>query len=252
MKYFNKWWSYVIIVLILFIPSYSTIAYNPENTQDVIKEVLSSPLIYNNNWIYGMIKIIFIFILLLSIYNTKYQKILNGYFILLFLVTALFQTTAYTENFGFVILTGNAILNLIVCIFWYIQAVKSKPNQIKKSKSNLKYGLIFLAFIAFYFPVNSSGINIDFSLKNLLINNSMVTFCMITPVALTINLFLINKINFYTLRVTGFIGIIFGIINMITWFILNPKMTLMGIVHIPLLVISLYAFVISNQYIKED
>ena len=47
----------------------------------------------------------------------------------------------------------------------------------------------------------------------------------------------------------SFIGIYYGILNQITWFVLNPVYWWMGILHLPLLINSIIGFIIA---IKEE
>lgn len=49
------------------------------------------------------------------------------------------------------------------------------------------------------------------------------------------------------MRVTSYIGIMFGATNEVEWFVLHPSMWWMGIMHIPLITISLYAFAITSR-----
>ncbi len=73
-----------------------------------------------------------------------------------------------------------------------------------------------------------------------LINEAMVTGCMIISVTLVVAVLFFHRINLFAIKVTAFIGAIFGITNMIVWFILNPAMWIMGVLHLPLLIVSVY------------
>jgi len=59
------------------------------------------------------------------------------------------------------------------------------------------------------------------------------------------------RINKITLRITSFVGFLFGILNMITWFILNTSFWWMGILHFPLLIISFVGLVLSKKHSSE-
>jgi hypothetical protein len=68
---------------------------------------------------------------------------------------------------------------------------------------------------------------------------------MVTPVVLAILTIFYPRVNQSAIRVTSFIGIMFGVTNEVEWFFLNPSMWWMGIIHIPLISISIYAFAIT-------
>ena len=87
-----------------------------------------------------------------------------------------------------------------------------------------------------------------FSLKDLIMNESGLTYCMVTPIILSILLLYYPRINGITLRITSFVGLLFGILNMITWFILNTNFWWMGILHLPLLIISCVGLVLSKKH----
>jgi hypothetical protein len=44
----------------------------------------------------------------------------------------------------------------------------------------------------------------------------------------------------------SFVGVYFGIINVVIWFVVYPSGWWMGVLHIPLLTISIYAFVLGH------
>jgi hypothetical protein len=69
---------------------------------------------------------------------------------------------------------------------------------------------------------------------------------MMTPLYLTVLLFTYPGVNLVTLRITGLMGMIIGLYNLPLNFFFDPsKLWWNGILHIPLLLISLYAFVLS-------
>jgi Na+/proline symporter len=71
-------------------------------------------------------------------------------------------------------------------------------------------------------------------------------FCMMTPVYVRLLTLYWPKVNIATLRVTSLVGLIIGLYNMFANFAVNPsKRWWNGVLHIPLLVISLYGLILS-------
>jgi hypothetical protein len=66
-----------------------------------------------------------------------------------------------------------------------------------------------------------------------------------TPVYLGILTLYYPKVNVVTLRLTGLLGIIIGFWNMMVNFLIMPDLWWNGVLHLPLLFISIYAFVLS-------
>jgi hypothetical protein len=90
----------------------------------------------------------------------------------------------------------------------------------------------------------------DFSPVRMLTNESGLTYCMMTPVILAVMMLYHPTVNLAVLRVTSFVGMLLGVVNMVVWFVLMPSAWWMGMLHIPLLVISIYAFVLGLRASK--
>jgi hypothetical protein len=81
---------------------------------------------------------------------------------------------------------------------------------------------------------------------DLFINEAGVTFCMIIPIIIAILSMYENK-NIRLLHIISIIGIYYGILNQITWFVLNREFWWMGILHLPLLINSIIGFIITKS-----
>jgi hypothetical protein len=67
-----------------------------------------------------------------------------------------------------------------------------------------------------------------------------LTFCFTTPVFLLGLVFFYPHVNQFAYRATAFCGLLYGLFNLSQWF--SPDTRWMGFLHLPLLIISLYAF----------
>ena len=247
-KLTKKWWFYLLLILIYFIPSYASKGVNSKDIQLLISEVLSKPLIYTYPFLFIATKVIMIFfIIMIFRLGNKISVIFSLYIGLLTIFVGVFQNMANTTQFGFSVITGNLIIIVIVGLFWILEVFANKNRFEKKNDSIMKWFILPFTLLAFWYPVNST-INPDFSIKYILTNESMLTYCMITPVILTILIWFYPRVNLPTFRVTSFVGILFGIMNMLTWFVFNPSMGWMGVLHIPLFLISIYGFILSINY----
>jgi hypothetical protein len=246
-KTVTKWWFYLIIVLLFFmIPSYTQKGASYQESQNIIKEVLTNPLIYSFTPLFWISKAAFVLLVLLLIFQgEKMPRILASIIAVFYFGIAVFQNTAQTNSFGFAMLSGNVVLMLVVAISWIVEAINPKSDFSSVRVPLWKWWVLPLAVLAFWFPTDASGTTPQFTLTNLVSNGSMLTFCMMTPVVLGILTIFYPRVNIITMRVTSFVGTMFGVTNEVEWFILNPSMWWMGILHIPLITISLYAFAIT-------
>jgi len=109
--------------------------------------------------------------------------------------------------------------------------------------------LVFpLAFLAFWFPhsISDGSVVPDFNPTSILTNEADLTFYMMTPVYLAILTPYYPRINMTTLRITSLVGVIIGFYNVLANFILYASLLWWnGVMHIPLLTISVYGLVLS-------
>ena len=236
----RKWWFYLIFVLIQCIPSFTSKEYNPWETGKVIGVILQNAVISSFEAWYLIFK--FIPILLVALIALRWKGVkhwFNFYVGVSYILFALLQHIAITEEYGFSIVLSNFVMLLIVAAFWFWDVLAQKNDFTPVKQPIWKYWVIPLAFLAFWYPLNPVTFMPDFNPLYLFTNAAGLTFCMMTPVYLAILILHYPKINTATLRVTGLAGIIIASYNILLNFIMYPD-TLWwnGVLHIPLLMIS--------------
>lgn len=245
-KLIKKWWFYVIALIIAFIPPITQEAASYEKTTLIIKEVLQNPLAYKIELLYPLTKIILILMVLGPIiFKNKFRRIFPSLFILLMLGVAIFQNISLETRFGYVILLGNILIQALVIISW-IYEIKIQKNDFSKFQFNWwKILCLALGLFAFWMPARDGMMH--FSISDLIMNEAGLTYCMITPVALAIMLLYFPNINKVTFRITSFVGLYFGVMNLITWFLLDKEFWWMGVLHFPLFIVSLIGVIVSKS-----
>lgn len=235
-----KWWFYLIFVLIQFIPSYASKGFDPRKMGEVIGIILQNAIISSLEVWYPLFKLIPIILVALMVLRIRgVTRWLNIYVGISYVLFAFLQHVAVTEEYGFSIVISNLIMLLIVAAFWFWDVIAQKNELVPVKQPIWKYWVIPLAFLAFWYPLNPDTLRPDFNLVYLFTNIAGLTFCMMTPVYLSILLLHYPQINIATLRVTGLAGIIIASYNILLNFIMYPE-TLWwnGVLHIPLLMIS--------------
>ena len=106
------------------------------------------------------------------------------------------------------------------------------------------------AFLAFWSPIDAQ-LNPDFN-PLLLLNSSFgVMYCPTTPVIVALLTLIYPRVNTYLLRTTSFVGLIMGLFNVMSYFIM-PGYTLWSLfLHTPLVFISAYGLLITIL-VKKD
>lgn len=178
-------------------------------------------------------------------FGNRVARLFSIYVAIAYTLFAFLQSIAVTEKYGLGIVTINLTMFLIVAAFWFWEAVAKKNDFTPQKRPLWKYWVAPLAFLTFWYPVNSNMMP-DFNPIYLLTNVAGLTFCMMTTVYLAILTLCYPRVNIATLRVTSLVGTIIGFYNMMTNFLIDPdRLWWNGVLHIPLVVISIYALMLS-------
>jgi len=249
----KRWWLYPLLLLLFFIRPYASESYDPRETMDLILQVFSNPLIYTLPALMPIAKAIpAVLIVGVMVLGNRMRRVFNGYVALLHVALACFQNAALTDTYGLAISSGNLALILVVALLW-IWEVAAERNDFEPRKQPLwKWWVAPLAVLAFLAPVDAGTMSPDFSPVRLFTNESGLTYCMMTPVILAVMTLYHPTVNLAVLRVSSFAGMIVGAVNMLVWFVVMPSAWWMGVLHIPLLVISVYALVLAHLRAEDD
>ena len=243
----RKWWLYLLLLLLFFIPAYVSKGYDPRQSIDLTGQVLSDPLLYAFPVLMPIAKAIPVILIAgVMMLGNRMRGAFNVYVALLYLALAFLQTTAVPDMYGLVILSGNLAVVLIVGLVWVWEVVAQCNDFTPPQRPLWRWWVAALAVLALLSPVDASTMSPDFSLVRLLTNEAGLTFCMMTPVVLAVLTLYYPVVNRAVLRVSSFVGILLGLVNMLVWFVLQPWGWCMGVMHIPLLLISVYAFVLAH------
>ncbi|MHC4574749.1 MAG: hypothetical protein ACYS76_11575 [Planctomycetota bacterium] len=238
----RRWWFFLLFVLLQFaVPPYASKGYKfPEEWGLIISQALSRAVIYSYPGLFPVFKIIPIII----IFRNKIRRVLSIYVGFSYLLFAFGQNIAITEKYGVSICTINVVMFLIVAAFWVWEAIVLQNDYTLKRLPAWRYWVVPLAVLAFWAPPGRGGP--DFNPVYLFTNGAGLAFCMMTPVYVGLLTLCWPTVNRTTLRVTSLVGFIIGLYNMHVNFIISPSTRWWnGVLHIPLLVISLYGLIIS-------
>ena len=246
-----NWWFKVVLALIVFIPPYAQIPFSPENTTAVIASVMAYPLITSISWVAPLAKwvLLAVVVVLLIMTNKGAEKVLLGYYVIILIIVGLFQNMSFTTAYGFVWLIGNTIVQLIVAVFCLYDLIKRKTVIRQGSLKRSRLWVIPLMVFAFLMPyeVNVAGDVYPAFPISVLFNEAGVTYCMNTPVLLGILVLFSDGVYPPTLSIISYVGLVFAALNLVTWFGIQPESWWMGILHLPLLAISILGLLLSDR-----
>ena len=243
-------WFKIFLTILVFLPPYTQIAYDPSNTTDVIAAVMAYPLVASIVWILPIAKAMLLIAIIFPLISDKFShRFLLGYYVLILLIIGVMQNMSYTADYGFVWLIGNTLVQFVVLGFCLVDVLKNKTIIAKDHLVKGRLWIVILMFLAFLMPysVNDEGIVYPSLTLNVLFNESGVTYCMITPVIIGMLLLFSKGVHKPTLSVISYVGFIFGLLNMMTWFFLQADNWWMGVLHLPLVILSFYGLLIAYK-----
>jgi hypothetical protein len=247
-----KWWFFSMVCLLFFLPAYSWQHYDMEQTPELITEVLSNSLVYTFPALFPLFKTLPLLLLIgLIFFGERVTRFFNVYVAVTLSVFAILQNMAFTEVYGFAIITGNLVVYLLVASFWWWESMFKQNDFSPIRRSFWRYWVVPFAVLAFWFPVNTETMSPDFNPWLLLTNEAGLAGCMMIPVFLTVLTLFYPKVNLAVMRITAFAGLITSLFNCLQWFIFQPQAWYMGFLHMPLLLISVYALTLSLKKINK-
>ncbi|HVJ50660.1 hypothetical protein [Desulfitobacterium sp.] len=234
----------------LLLPSYTQIAHDSAMTTDVIAAVLEHPLVVYVVWILPIAKALLLAAVIIPLIFNKFgQRFLLGYYGLILLIIGLMQNMSFTVDYGFTWLIGNTLVQFAVVGFCLADVLKNKTFISKQNFIKRRLWIVAPMIFAFLMPysVNSANIVYPSFTLSVLFNESGVTYCMITPVIIGVLLLYSKGVHKPTLSVISYVGFIFGLLNMMTWFAIRTENWWMGVLHLPLVILSIYGLLVAHN-----
>lgn len=242
-------WFKVLLTTIVFIPPYTQMLYDPSHTPDVIAIVMEKPLVLSIAWVLPLVKMFFLVVIVLPFIFDKFpHRFLLGYYVLILLNISIMQNMSFTEKYGFVWLIGNTLVQWVVLLFCLVDILKGKTLIKKENFVASRLWIVLLMLLAFLMPYSVKEGSVYPSLTyDVFFNESGVTYCMITPIVIGILLLYSKGVHKPTLSVISYVGFVFGLLNMMTWFVFQIENWWMGVLHLPLVILSFYGLLISYK-----
>lgn len=241
----RQWWFYLLIVMAQFVlMPLATRNFNFQYIQNIITTSLSKALMFKLTAFYPYFQLLaFVLIGALFFLQNRLRRIFSLYITISYLAFAILQNIAVTEKYGLSIVTINVLMFTGIALTWLREVLHPETDFSFRNLNWKTCWMIPLALFAFWTPLDMETLQFNFTGNAFLTSGSSLTFCMMTPMFLTIYTLCMPRVNRLAYRLTAFIGILLGIYNLNSFF--NPYTVNLGILHLPLLTISLFSFINS-------
>lgn len=234
---------YLLTILAFFLPPYTSKGtISGADTPRFLFEVFANytPPIWLGPIFQGSFLLLLFLIWRLG---SKVGRVANGYFALLYIWLSLAPNIQRMERYGLVILTSHLVTVGIAALLWMVDTVQVRSVWILKRVGLWRYWVVLPAALAFFFPAGSSG-EPSFGVKSLLYGYG-IQYCPTTPAVLALLTLIYPKVNRPLFIVLSLTGLIYGLLNMSSIFLMPGYTLWLAFLHVPLLAISLYGLILA-------
>jgi hypothetical protein len=241
-------WFYPLVYALLFLtssftPHYASTGYSYfEEGGSVIVAVMSVGLARSLHLAPFFHVATVVLVIAVVRYGNRLRRLFSLYFGVNLIFIAFAQCMGSTEEFGFSILTGSVLTLVLLGSLWIWETIRPGNDLSFRDLPLVRYWPVPLAVFAFWCPIDFATLQPDFSPALLLTSAYGIGGCVTIPVIVCLMTLLYPRVNEPLYRLTAFVGIIYGFWNMFS--LLKPSTRWLGIIHIPLLVISIYALIL--------
>lgn len=171
-------------------------------------------------------KLILLISVVMTIIADRFSaRILFGYYCIILLFASIFQNVAVTKDYGFAWPLGNTLVQFSVLLYCFYDLLHNKTHIRKEYINRKRLWVAIPMMLAFLMPysVNMHGVVRPSFTFSVLWNESGFTYCMITPIIIGMMLIYSKGIYKPVMSVISYVGLVFGLLNMMTWFGIQMK-----------------------------
>lgn len=245
-------WKFVVCLLLMqfLLMPVATQGFRWEDSSNIIVYTLSHAFfqqMYAYGWVFQLMALLMLLVLVLKRgwWSTRLFMYYGGCANLLY---AVIQNVALSEKYGLSIVTVNIVMMSFVGWMWLRAAQKSRKAFAFDNLSWRTAWMIPVALFCLWWPMDMNTALPDADWTLLFAGASGMAFCSMTPVLLVV-LLLNKEADAALLRVSAWVGLIIGMYNMANF--ANALGFYLGIYHLPLLLMSLYALLFGKRIRKE-
>lgn len=244
----KSWWFLGMFLLFQIIPPYTSTGYALMDWGKVNAFILMHPIKSVLNGFFPLFKILPVVVILYLVLRAKWAaRLFNGYIAMMLLIFSVIQSVSISEPYGFSICLANVFTFAALAILWIWPAKLNQMDDSHPTFSAWKWVLLGLAILSFWEPVDVQTLTLSFNPVLLVTSGAGLSFCMLMPLFLSVSILYYPRVNRIAFLSTSFIGFWMGLGNFLLEFILYPQYGWIGVLHIPLVVVSISGLVLEYK-----
>lgn len=243
------WYASLGVLVPFCLPMITQRPYPPPQTGEVVLELLTHNLIRTFTWYNPLAKLAILVAVAAPFLwrrNGVGLKVLLGYYTVSLVLVGFAQNIGRTPTYGWAWACGNTVVQLMVAavIFWHLVSGDAvQPPQESGPALEARVGGHWWVLPLMALALLSPGLTLDrppapgIGLE-VLTNDVALAYCMITPIIVGTLLLFQRWVHPGMLSLASLVGVVFGLLNVLVGFVLVPSAWWVGVMHLPLLVIS--------------
>jgi hypothetical protein len=236
----------LIVGIMTLLPPFVTSNFRIQNILQINSFILTNSIKHDFSFLFPISNLIILIILLGTFFFGKYfQKAFSIFICLSYLVSGFLQNISISDQYGFAISFSTLFLTLFVAGSWLYEVFSNQNEFTKLPHPQRLIVFVPIAVFAIWQPLNPMSLALDFNPVYFLTSGSSLTFCMMTIVSISVLLTYFPNVNKTTLTITSIVGLLIGVGNLWLEFIYMPDLFWVGVLHIPLVLVSLIGITFS-------
>ena len=166
-----------------------------------------------------------------------------------YLLAGILQNVSVSDRYGFSVTVSILIVALLTAGLWLREFLTDGRAVQPRADPRRLFALLPFALLALWQPVHPETRLPDLQLRYFLSSGSSLTFCMLTIVSLSVMIYRFPEVDGLLLFVSATFGLLIGIGNLWLEFLYQPDLIWVGVLHIPLVGLSVVGLLLSHREI---
>jgi hypothetical protein len=163
-----------------------------------------------------------------------------------YLLAGILQNVSVSDRYGFSVSLSTLLVALLTAGLWLREFLTAGRAVQPRTDPRRLLALLPFALLALWQPVHPETRLPDLQLHYFLCSGSSLTFCMLTIVSLSVMISRFPEVDGLLLFVSATFGLLIGIGNLWLEFLHRPDLFWVGVLHIPLVGLSIAGLCLSR------